>query len=36
MAAWQILEQMKSPKAPPKHIVLPTQLIVRGTTKKLE
>jgi LacI family transcriptional regulator, repressor for deo operon, udp, cdd, tsx, nupC, and nupG len=36
MAAWQILDQMKNPAVKPKHVILPTQLIVRGSTRKLE
>jgi len=36
MAAWQILDQMKNPSVKPKHVTLPTQLIVRGSTRKLE
>jgi LacI family transcriptional regulator, repressor for deo operon, udp, cdd, tsx, nupC, and nupG len=36
IAAWQILDQLKSKKAELKHITLPTQLIVRGSTRKLE
>jgi len=35
LAAWQILDQMKAPKSEPKHITLPTQLIVRGSTQKI-
>lgn len=34
LAAWQILDQMKHPTTEPKHITLPTQLIVRGSTQK--
>ena len=36
LAAWQILDQMKNSKSEPKHITLPTQLIVRGSTQKLQ
>jgi len=35
LAAWQILDQMKAPKSEPKHLTLPTQLIVRGSTQKI-
>ena len=35
MAAWSVMEKMNNPDALPKTLTLPTQLVVRGSTKKI-
>jgi len=35
MAAWSIMEKLNKPETPPKTLNLPTELVVRGSTRKI-
>jgi len=35
MAAWSIMERLRTPSAIPKALVLPTTLVVRDSTRRL-